>query len=139
MSRSRIVETVTKKLSICDVIIFLSRKKFFWRMWKMKENVRLLLFLSLTQCAFVSNTNTNNVIRMKERIESKESQCPTHCKWIFILQNNFFLYRKMMTSQIENFLVQQSPQYKNETKRTQNIMLETTMLPFDLFHLASPC
>ena len=56
--------------------------------------MRLLLFLSLTQCAFVSNTyswlkyfglhlvqvrlkmafDTNNVIRMEERDESQESQ-----------------------------------------------------------------
>ena len=48
-----------EKLSICDVIIFLKGKSSSREcggICKIKENVRLLLFLSLTQCAFVSNT-----------------------------------------------------------------------------------
>ena len=51
---------------------------------------------------WTKNLKHNNVICMEERDESQESQCPTHAKKTFILQKNFFLNRKMMTSQIES-------------------------------------
>ena len=57
----------------------------------------------------------------------KESQCPTHCKYTFILQKNFLYIHKTMTSQNRK-PCQQVPEYENETKRTRNIMLETTIV-----------
>ena len=91
---------------------------------------------NLHPCFLFSHYVTNNVICMKACDESKESQSPTPAKWTFHFHKNFS--RTTMTSQIESWLGwnKQSPQYENATKRTQNIMLETTrrIVKIRVFH-----